>query len=250
MSGDRTGLTPQPASAEGERSPDPHPDGVTGSPMGSGGSAAQDGLKTGGTPAPTARSPDGGDRGTFKVPVELALLGAVITAALPALATFFGIVFDLFPALTPEAPIEVRGVTVGEVSLAERNSDRGDGRWVNVVLFEIEAVGYDADTIAYTTLTLDAATRERLPEQGEESGVLDLDTRTDRVVIRLDVPPPGTSPGCVVLRVLLFPGAGVEGGLLTQPDAMPFLLDYADTAPFDPYDPSCPDGAAVGPAPA
>lgn len=182
--------------------------------------------------------------GTDRIPWHLAVLGGALVAGIPAIATFVGIAFDLFPALEPEAPPEVRAVTITDVALAERDKDLGDGRVADALLFEVETVGYDEDDIAVDWLVLDAKMRERLPEMEtpERWGVIDIDTRSDRVVGEINVPPPSNHTGCVFVRVLLQPESATSEA--PGPNQPRLLLDAADTAPYDPIDPAnplCPD---------
>jgi hypothetical protein len=177
-------------------------------------------------------------------------------SALPALVTLIALSLRLFPWLEPAPPPEARSVTVSDLSLAERSRDLGDGVVANVVLFDIEAVGYNADDaaddIAVNWLVFDAATRQRLAEQPdpERWGVIVFGTRSDRVVGEIVVPPPANHAGCVFVRVQLQPLALATGAAETGVGA-DLMLDVADTPPFDPFDPAnpeCPDVAASGEA--
>ena len=169
-------------------------------------------------------------------------------SGLPALLTLIALAFSLFPWLEPTPPPEVRSVTVTDLGLGERNKDLGDGRTANAIYFEVETVGYDAEDIAVDWLVLDASTRERLSEMDAPRrwGVIDIGTRSDRVVGEIDVPPPSNHTGCVFVRVLLRPHVAAEG--TPELPATGLLLDVADTAPFDPFDPtnaSCPESTAA-----
>ena len=166
----------------------------------------------------------------------------VFVSGLPALLTLLALTFSLFPWLEPVPPPEVRSVTVSELFLGERDRDLGDGRVTNIVYFGVESVGYDAENIAVDWLVIDAATRQRLREQPtpERWGVIDIGTRSDRVVGEIDVAPPFDHVGCVFVRVLLSPQ--VKGG---GTPAAGLLLDVADTAPFDPYDAANPDCPSI-----
>lgn len=169
-------------------------------------------------------------------------------SGLPALLTLIALAFSLFPWLEPTPPPEVRSVTVTDLVLGERNKDLGDGRSANAIFFEVETVGYDAEDIAVDWLVLDASTRERLPEMDAPKrwGVIDIGTRSDRVVGEIDVPPPSNHTGCVFVRVLLRPHVVAEG--TPELPATGLLLDVADTAPFDPFGPtnaSCPESAVA-----
>jgi hypothetical protein len=169
-------------------------------------------------------------------------------SGLPALLTLIALAFSLFPWLEPAPPPEVRSVTVTDLILGERNKDLGDGRTAHAVFFEVETVGYDAEDIAVDWLLLDAATRERLAEMDTPIrwGVIDIGTRSDRVVGEIEVPPPADHAGCVFVRVLLSPHV-VAGETPESPDTG-LLLDVADTATFDPFDPtnaSCPEPAVA-----
>jgi hypothetical protein len=159
-------------------------------------------------------------------------------SGLPALLTLIALAFSLFPWLEPTPPPEVRSVTVTELILGERNKDLGDGRTANAIYFEVETVGYDAEDIAVDWLVLDAVTRERLAEVDSPIrwGVIDIGTRSDRVVGEIEVPPPANHDGCVFVRVLLRPHV-VAGETPEEPDTG-LLLDVADTAAFHPYDPT------------
>jgi hypothetical protein len=169
-------------------------------------------------------------------------------SGLPALLTLIALAFSLFPWLEPTPPPEVRSVTVTELVLGERNKELGDGRSANAIFFEVETVGYDAEDIAVDWLVLDALTRERLDEVQTPIrwGVIDIGTRSDRVVGEIEVPPPANHEGCVIVRVLLRPHV-VAGETPEVPDTG-LLLDVADTTPFHPYDPtnaSCPEPAVA-----
>ena len=169
-------------------------------------------------------------------------------SGLPALLTLIALAFSLFPWLEPTPPPEVRSVTVTELILGERNKDLGDGRIANAIYFEVETVGYDAENIAVDWLVLDAMTRERLAEVDSPIrwGVIDIGTRSDRVVGEIEVPPPASHDGCVFVRVLLRPH--VVAGETPEEPATGLLLDVADTAAFHPYDPtnaSCPEPAVA-----
>ena len=172
----------------------------------------------------------------------------LLISGLPALLTLIALAFSLFPWLEPTPPPEVRSVTVTDLTLGERNKDLGDGRSANAIFFEVETVGYDAEDIAVDWLVLDALTRERLPEVETPVrwGVIDIGTRSDRVVGEIDVPPPANHTGCVFVRVLLRPHIVSEG--TPEMPATGLLLDVADTPPFDPFDPtnaSCPESAVA-----
>jgi hypothetical protein len=169
-------------------------------------------------------------------------------SGLPALLTLIALAFSLFPWLEPTPPPEVRSVTITELILGERNKDLGDGRTANAIFFEVETVGYDAENIAVDWLVLDALTRERLPELDTPIrwGVIDIGTRSDRVVGEIEVPPPSNHAGCVFVRVLLRPHLVTSA--TPELPATGLLLDVADTAAFDPYDPtnaSCPESAVA-----
>jgi hypothetical protein len=167
-----------------------------------------------------------------------------LVAAVPALVTLVALTFSLFPWLEPAPPPEVRSVTITDLALGERNKDLGDGRVANAIYFEIETVGYDAENIAVDWLVYDAETRERLDETAEPVrwGVIDIGTRSDRVVGEIEAPPPADHAGCVFVRLLLQPQ--LVAGETADPAQSRLLLDVADTAPFDPYDATnerCPD---------
>jgi hypothetical protein len=162
----------------------------------------------------------------------------VFLAGLPALVTLVALTFDLFPALRPVTPPEVRRVQVSNAAVVERQRTQPDGEVVNVVFFDVEAVGYDADGIEVATLWIDEATRRRIEPDLQRHGILTTNTRTDRVVGWVDVPYPFALPpdssGCLFVRVLLY--VAPEEGEAEAIDRAPYLLDYADTTPFDPYD--------------
>lgn len=176
-------------------------------------------------------------------------------SALPALVTLIALSLRLFPWLEPVPPPDVRSVTITDLAFAERNRELGDGVVANVVLFEVEAVGYNADDegddIAVDWLVFDAATRQRLAEQPdpERWGVIVFGTRSDRVVGEVVIPPPANHAGCVFVRLQLQPLALAAGAAATGEGAG-LMLDVADTPPFDPYDPmnpDCPDDPEAGP---
>jgi hypothetical protein len=170
----------------------------------------------------------------------------VLLAAIPALATFLGLAFRLFPSIAPIPPPEERRVMVTELGLGERDRDLGDGVIVDVVYFTVELVGYTADDVAVDWLLFDAASRTRIGEAEAATpwDVIDAETAADRVVGELAFPPPDGHPGCIFVRIVLawaaapIPAAG-------QPR---LLLDVADSDPFDPTDPlnmDCPDSKHV-----
>jgi hypothetical protein len=177
----------------------------------------------------------------------------ILLSGLPALVTLLALMFSLFPWLEPVPPPDVRGVSVSELVLGERNKDLGDGRVAHSVFFEVETVGYDAEDIAVDWLVYDAQTRERLREFSEPArwGVIDINTRSDRVVGEIDVPPPAEHSGCVFVRVVLSPAT--TGAIPTDPTSARLLLDVADTNPFDPFDAfneACPSNNPAEGAPA
>ena len=167
-------------------------------------------------------------------------------SALPALVTLIALSLRLFPWLEPVPPPEARSVTITDLAFAERNRNLGDGVVANAVLFEVEAVGYNADDaaddIAVEWLVFDAATRQRLAEQPdpERWGVIVFGTRSDRVVGEIVVPPPANHAGCVFVRMQLQPLALAAGAAEVDGGA-DLMLDVADTPPFDPFDPTNPD---------
>jgi hypothetical protein len=152
------------------------------------------------------------------------------------LVTLVALTFSLFPWLEPAPPPDVRSVTITQLVLGERNKDLGDGRIANSIYFEVETVGYDAENIAVDWLVYDAVTQERLDEPPEPVrwGVIDIGTRSDRVVGAIEVPPPADHAGCVFVRVFLTPYQAA--GQTPEPYDPRLLLDVADTAAFDPYD--------------
>jgi hypothetical protein len=169
-----------------------------------------------------------------------------LVAGVPSLLTLVALAFSLFPWLEPIPPPTVRRVTITDLTLGERNTKLDDGRTANSIYFDVEIVGYDAEDIAVDWLVFNAATRERLREPAHPVrwGVIDLGTRSDRIVGEIHVPPPADFNGCVFVRVLLRPYTA-PAATPTAFEASPLLLDIADTAPFDPFDaanPSCPDG--------
>jgi hypothetical protein len=179
----------------------------------------------------------------------------VFLAGLPALVTLIALSLRLFPWLEPTPPPEVRSVTITELVFGERNRDLGDGVIANVVFFEVEAVGYnaedDADDITVDWLMFDAQTRQRLEERPtpERWGVIVFGTRSDRIMGEIVVPPPVDHVGCVFVRVQLQPfataneppAATSEGSELVESAGGNLMLDVADTPPFDPFDPANPD---------
>lgn len=202
------------------------------------------------TDPPAPRAEGNGMRS--RLPWFLPLLGTAIVGMLSAFGTFLGIAFNLFPSLKPEEPVQIRGVAITAVTIGEHKL-LADQRLANEVLFEVEAVGYDAEEIAAAWVTINAATHERLEQTPWSWGRFDFDTRADRVIGRIDAPPPLRSPGCVYVRVLLFPapGAGTDGA--PTPSSEPnWLLAFGDSTPFDPYDranPSCPHRASTASPP-
>jgi hypothetical protein len=167
-----------------------------------------------------------------------------LVAGVPALVTLVALMFSLFPWLEPAPPPEVRSVTITQLVLGERNKALDDGRVANSVFFEVETVGYDAEDIAVDWLVYDAVTQERLdePENPVRWGVIDIGTRSDRVVGEIEVPPPADHVGCVFVRVFLTPF--LRAGQTPETVDSRLLLDVADTDAFDPYDPTnnrCPD---------
>jgi hypothetical protein len=171
-----------------------------------------------------------------------------LVAGVPALVTLVALMFSLFPWLEPAPPPEVRSVTITQLVLGERNKALDDGRVANSVFFEVETVGYDAENIAVDWLVYDAVTQERLdePEIPVRWGVIDIGTRSDRVVGEIEVPPPADHVGCVFVRVFLTPF--LRAGQTPETVDSRLLLDVADTDAFDPYDPTndrCPDSPAA-----
>ena len=169
-----------------------------------------------------------------------------LLAGIPALLTLAALTFSLFPWLEPSAPPAVRSVTITELALGERNTHLGDGKIANSVFFDVEIVGYDADDIAVDWVVYDARTRERLRERPDATrwGVIDIGTRSDRVVGEIHVPPPADHNGCVFVRVLLQAYLETAGTPASASSGTSLLLDVANTAPFDPHDaanPVCPD---------
>ena len=168
----------------------------------------------------------------------------VFLAGLPALVTLVALSLRLFPWLEPTPPPDVRNVAITDLVFGERNRDLGDGVVANVVFFEVEVVGYNADDptddIAVDWLEFDAQTRQRLEEHmlPERWGVIVFGTRSDRVVGQIIIPPPANHVGCMFVRVQLQPFATASAGESSEGNLM---LDIADTAPFDPFDPTNPD---------
>lgn len=160
----------------------------------------------------------------------------LFVSGLPALLTLIALAFSLFPWLEPTPPPEVRSVTITDLALWERNKELDDGRTVHTVIFEVETVGYDAEDIAVDWLVIDAVTRERLAEHTTPLrwGVIDIDTRSDRIVGEIEVAPPSNHVGCVFVRVVLQPHTVPGGTPVLAPARL--MLDVADTAAFDPYD--------------
>ena len=124
---------------------------------------------------------------------------------LPALVTLVGLAFDLFPGLRPVTPPELRRVKIANAAVVERNRTLADGEEVNVIFFEAEAVGYDADKIAVATAWFDAETTRRIEDRLRVYGSLTTNTRTDRVVGWIDQSYPDELPeessGCLFVRV-------------------------------------------------
>ena len=214
---------------------------------------------TGGTNDSTVRDADGSraaasDRAGAAVRT-LKGVWPVFLAGLPALVTLIALSLRLFPWLEPTPPPEVRSVTITELVFGERNRDLGDGVIANVVFFEVEAVGYnaedDADDITVDWLMFDAQTRQRLEERltPERWGVIVFGTRSDRIMGEIIVPPPVNHVGCVFVRVQLQPFAvaseraaeSSEGSAMVESAGGDLMLDVADTPPFDPFDPTNPD---------
>jgi hypothetical protein len=193
--------------------------------------------------------------GTGRVVRVLKGAWPLFLAGLPALVTLIALSLRLFPWLEPTPPPEVRSVTITELALGERNREFEDGVIANVVFFEVEAVGYDAqeddDDIAVDWLVFDAGTRQRLEESliPEHWGEIVFGTRSDRIMGEIVVPPPVDHVGCVFVRVQLQPFAATSEQEATSPAGIvpisssgeQWVLDVADTAPFDPFDPKNPD---------
>jgi hypothetical protein len=171
------------------------------------------------------------------------LWGLVNAVPLSILAFAALWVFVFFPWLRPWEPPVERRVSITDLVLGERDKDLGDDRLVDVIYFVVKAFGYDADDIAVEWLEYDVQTRQRLAEMPTPQywGVIDFDTRSDRVIGEINVPPPEDHPGCVFVRVFLWPD---------RANGDSALLDAADTAAFDPLDsanPACADGTPAVP---
>jgi hypothetical protein len=172
-------------------------------------------------------------------------LWGLVKAVPPSILAFLSLwLFVFFPWLRPWEPPVERRIAISDLVLGERDKDLGDGRIANAIFFEVEALGYDADDVAVDWLTFDVQTRRRLEEMptSERWGIIDFDTRSDRVIGEIDVPPPVDHPGCVFVRVLLRP--------VTASVNAAAMLDAADTPAFDPSDamnPACADGTPAVP---
>jgi len=169
----------------------------------------------------------------------------LVKAVPPSILAFLSLwVFVFFPWLRPWEPPVERRISITDLVLGERDKDLGDDRLVNVIVFVVEAFGYDADDVRVDWLEYDVQTRQRLAEMPtpEPWGVIDFDTRSDRVIGEIDVPPPEDHAGCVFVRVRLRPD--------TSNGDTAALLDAADSAAFDPINgtnPDCPDATPAVP---
>ena len=206
-------------------------------------------VSAGGDDVPTAaevsRSAVPAGRTGRQAAAELSTwLWGLVKAIPPSILAFLSLwVFVFFPWLRPWEPPVERRISITDLVLGERDKDLGDGVVVNAIFFVVEAVGYDADDVAVEWLEYDVQTRQRLEEMPtpEPWGVIDFDTRSDRVIGEIDVPPPENHPGCVFVRVLLRPD---------RPNGDAALLDAADSAAFHPTngtDPDCPDATPAVP---
>lgn len=187
-------------------------------------------------------------------PDYLANVGSVLAKLAPTLLTLATLYFLFFPKIEALAPPELRSVTLSNVELGRRVLDPGQVR--TELLFTLEAVGYEANEIGAAWERFDAVTLESL-DHGQPTGWgrrFNFETRNDRAVGRMVVPLPVVLPStrCLFVRVMVFvapqrqgDAASAQKGFSTpEPD---WVLDYADTAPFDPYEPSNPDCPSVGP---
>jgi hypothetical protein len=175
--------------------------------------------------------------------------GSALGKLAPTILTLATLIFLFFPELKRLTPPEVRGVSLSDVALGAQRPGAVQGSITNEVLFTVEAVGYEADEeIGAAWERFDARSLESL-DDGKPTGWghrFNFETRNDRAVGRLYVPPPVTLPStrCVFVRVSVFLAPVGNDVATPGPD---WLLDYADTRPFDPYDgdnPDCPHATA------
>lgn len=172
-------------------------------------------------------------------------LWGLVSAVPPSILAFLSLwVFVFVPWLRPWEPPVERRISITDVVLGERDKDLGDDVFVNVIVFVVEAFGYDGDDVTVEWLEYDLQTRQRLRElpTPEHWGEIDFNTRSDRVIGEIDVPPPEDHAGCVFVRVRLRP-------YTTTGDAEA-LLAAADSAAFDPFtgmNPECPDATPAVP---
>lgn len=185
----------------------------------------------------------------------------LIKAVPPSVLGFLSLwIFVFAPWLRPWEPPVERHISIADLVVGERDKIGEDGVVVNTVYVVIDAVGYDADDVDLFWLELDQQGQYRLDETSDAqlAQTLDFNTRTDRALGEIDVPVPVDHPGCIFVRVMLrvrppddrstsrldAAGDAIGDGMrwlldLSVPEPRePALLDVADTAPFDPNDPS------------
>src|SRR5215204_4918649 len=195
--------------------PDAEPvDNRSGDPLPAQDAGAITGAGAGDTPAAQGDRVDGRVRSTAASVMAWAFgaFNAIPTAILGFLSLWL---FVFFPWLRPWEPPVERKVTIANVTIAEpRFTFPSTQEPMTVVLFDVEAVGYDAVPLEVATLWLDAATGERVGANLDLHGKLTKPTRTDTSVVWLDVPQPpptafprsasGQRPPCFRVRVLIF----------------------------------------------
>ena len=155
-------------------------------------------------------------------------------AVITGLLAILGLLFDLFPPLRPVEPPVVRRVEIASAAIVERRRTLPDDIVVDVVFFQVEAIGYDADKIRVSTLWIDARTQQRVGDMQHHANWT-THTRTDRVVGWLEITYPARLPegssGCLFVRVLLYPAP--DDDATPDSDRLSFILAYADTPPVD-----------------
>lgn len=159
---------------------------------------------------------------------DVVLIIAAI-ATLTSIAVRVG--FELFPGWKPPVPPNELAVAITDVALEERAT----AELRVIVSYRISFTGYKGDQIHIEWTALDPATLQRLPlaasvprsTRHHDNGVADdvaADAEADRGRGRIEFPVPLTGD-CIMLRVYAY-------------DTRFNRLDYGDTVPFHPTDPS------------
>jgi hypothetical protein len=168
---------------------------------------------------------------------------AVILAAIGGATAAVTLLFQLFPGLVPDPPPPERRVEISRASVAERQRITETGIVVDVVYFEVEAIGHEDNEIAVATLWIDAETGQRLEPDWQMHGrVSPATTLTEHVAIWFPVTYPFSLPrgssGCVFLRIAVYEwvSEGTPPARVGDPDSL--LLAVADTEPIALFDPT------------